>query len=398
MNILLIGHAGFWNRGCEAIVRGTVLAIKSRNPESSRINLVSGSPDLDESIVISDAIDLSIVDPASLRGATKPSLGWFVQTLSRKIFHGNMCLSDYLLRETLKNNDVIISIGGDNFSDDYGSPRGFFDTLNLAKKYGKKVVIWGASIGPFSEDENEWIHLLKTYDLITVRENSSLKYLNDLGVVENVCKVSDPAFLMKSTAPSENILDEDRSYVGIGVSALLAGYISGGESYIEIFAQFCDFLSNQFGFDIVLVPHVIKEGSVSNDDLLACERVISKMSAETKYVLLPKHFDACEMKYCVSQCRYFIGARTHSTIASLSTGVPTISIGYSVKAYGINRDLLGDDRFVLPFEKLTFENLREMFSRLTNEEEKVRSQLIENVDKAKLDALKSGELLAKISN
>lgn len=37
----------------------------------------------------------------------------------------------------------------------------------------------------------------------------------------------------------------------------------------------------------------------------------------------------------------FAGARTHSTIAALSSGVPTLSFAYSIKATGINRDLFG---------------------------------------------------------
>ncbi len=32
---------------------------------------------------------------------------------------------------------------------------------------------------------------------------------------------------------------------------------------------------------------------------------------------------------------------THSTIAALSSGVPTLSFAYSIKAQGINRDIFG---------------------------------------------------------
>ena len=48
-----------------------------------------------------------------------------------------------------------------------------------------------------------------------------------------------------------------------------------------------------------------------------------------------------QQKYIISQCAYFIGASTPSTIAAYSTGVPTLVVGYSVKAKGIAKDLFG---------------------------------------------------------
>ena len=42
-----------------------------------------------------------------------------------------------------------------------------------------------------------------------------------------------------------------------------------------------------------------------------------------------------------------MGARTHATIAALSSGVPTLSLAYSRKAYGINQDLFGSQEFCL---------------------------------------------------
>ena len=53
----------------------------------------------------------------------------------------------------------------------------------------------------------------------------------------------------------------------------------------------------------------------------------------------------------------FIGARTHSTIAAYSSGVPTLVVGYSVKAKGIAKDLFGtEENYVLPVQALKEEN------------------------------------------
>lgn len=60
-----------------------------------------------------------------------------------------------------------------------------------------------------------------------------------------------------------------------------------------------------------------------------------------------------KLKYIISQCRAFIGARTHATIAAYSSRVPTLVVGYSVKARGIARDLFGtEENYVLPVQAL----------------------------------------------
>ena len=67
--------------------------------------------------------------------------------------------------------------------------------------------------------------------------------------------------------------------------------------------------------------------------------------------------NAPQLKWVISNCKMFIGARTHSTIAAYSTCVPTLVIGYSVKARGIAKDLFGTDKnYVVPVQSLKNED------------------------------------------
>ena len=62
---------------------------------------------------------------------------------------------------------------------------------------------------------------------------------------------------------------------------------------------------------------------------------------------------APELKGYISRCEMFIGARTHATIAAYSSCVPTLVVGYSIKARGIAKDLFGtDEGYVLPVQAL----------------------------------------------
>ena len=63
----------------------------------------------------------------------------------------------------------------------------------------------------------------------------------------------------------------------------------------------------------------------------------------TGRVVFFEDHNCMELKGIISKCRFFVGARTHSTIAAYSMGIPTLVVGYSVKARGIARDLLGGE-------------------------------------------------------
>ena len=62
-------------------------------------------------------------------------------------------------------------------------------------------------------------------------------------------------------------------------------------------------------------------------------------------MILDEH-NCMEMKGFIARCRFFVGARTHATIAAYSSCVPTLVVGYSVKAGGLQRDLLGQKRIM----------------------------------------------------
>ena len=56
---------------------------------------------------------------------------------------------------------------------------------------------------------------------------------------------------------------------------------------------------------------------------------------------------APQYKGYIARMRFFIGARTHATIAAYSNCVPTLVLGYSVKSKGIAKDLFGEEKLVI---------------------------------------------------
>ena len=86
-----------------------------------------------------------------------------------------------------------------------------------------------------------------------------------------------------------------------------------------------------------------------------------------------------ELKGYIARCNMFIGARTHSTIAAYSSCIPTLVVGYSVKALGIAKDLFGTtENYVVPTQGLkTGNELLEAFIWLDENKSQVRMHLEE---------------------
>ena len=99
-------------------------------------------------------------------------------------------------------------------------------------------------------------------------------------------------------------------------------------------------LLRHFSIPILLIPHVTSEAGLTNrDDYLFLNRVAELLNEPESVLTLGPIYDAAQSKWVISRVRVFAGARTHSTLAAISTCVPTICVGYSMKARGIAQDV-----------------------------------------------------------
>ena len=87
--------------------------------------------------------------------------------------------------------------------------------------------------------------------------------------------------------------------------------------------------------------------------------------------------DCRRLKGIIAGCSFFVGSRTHATIAAYSSCVPTLVLGYSVKSRGIARDLLGtEEGTVCPVQQLKAkEELTAAFRNLYDRKEEVALRL-----------------------
>ena len=382
MRVLLYDHSGCLNHGCEAIVRTTVNIVEKAFP-GSEFGLCSYSPN--EDIVLSDIPRLTVkgVEAQPLSLLEKCINIFNVKVRGNYSYYYKAAYSD--VADFAKNYDLCLIIGGDTFC--YGNNELCRSLTTRFKAMGKKVVLWGCSIG--EEDlMPEKLETLRSLDGIFARESLTKAVLENAGI-ENVQVFCDPAFTLEKTAV-DPLVNSDRKMLGINLSPLVA---KRSKNLGRAAAELLYYIENKTDYVPLLVPHVIVPGNNDYEFLAA----VKKAAKSEKSILLPGNIGAKEYKGYISQTCMFMGARTHSIIGSYSSGVPAFAFGYSIKARGIAKDLFGEELCVRGVDKITCgADMIACFEELCENKDKMKKILDEKIPSAVASAYAAGEALKNI--
>ncbi len=340
MKKILYMHCGSGNHGCEALVRTTSALLGG----PKNVRLWSFGKAEDEYYKTSECLEYVI--PTEELGRFTPA--YFEALFKRKILRQPHAIFDVFLKKVFRGN-IAVSIGGDNYCYPW-SAQDLVEWNAKIRKHAKATVLWGCSI-----DEEaitpEVKKDLAAYDLITARETITYNFLKEIN--PNTQLVADSAFLLETTynpLPAEFI---EGNTVGVNVSPLIMKYGTEGELILQNYAKMIQHILDNTDMSVALIPHVVWEG---NDDREPLKELYEQFKS-TGRICLIEDADATVIKGYIARCRFFIGARTHATIAAYSSLVPTLVVGYSVKARGIAKDLFGDsENYVLPVQSLVEES------------------------------------------
>lgn len=388
---ILQGNSSILNRGCEAILRSTIGILTK---EFGPCHFINSPPRYFERKELGDlGPNVVHVIPSKRRRWSKD---WFVCQIRRRIFRTTREVFEPFLSGAV----ATLAIGGDNYSLDYGNPWSYFVANRATLRHGKPLVIWGASIGPFDKNpkfEKFAARELSKVTLICARESETVSYLKNLGVSDNVRLVADPAFTLE---PREVNLDKPElgiiknPCIGINLSPLIGRYWEGTQSWLECASKNIKSILEEIDMPILFVPHVLQPG---NNDYEFMKQIMVRLRPYSdKMAILGPEYNCQEIKWIISKLTAFIGARTHSTIAALSSNVPTISIGYSIKARGINKDIYGHLDWLVPLEKLQDDTLSNVTRRLLKSENDVRKHLVDHMPAYKQKAQDASKYIKQI--
>ena len=339
MKYVLYPHGGSGNHGCEAIVRATKIIL------GEEIHLFSTRIKEDMKYGLG-SVCKTIQYPIA---PIKKNISYLKALLRNKILREKDAFDILAFNNVIqasKQADFFLSIGGDNYC--YGVPE-YIMTVNRAlKKCHTPMILWGCSIEPDSMKDS-LLEDLKLYDHIIARESITFNALKDKGFT-NISLIPDPAFILPVGKPILPEGFEEGNTVGINFSPMVTAFAGERagillQNYIEVIK----WILNSTDMKVALIPHVVWE---HNDDRKAFEQISQHFTNEER-ILTVLDQNAEQLKGIISKCKFLITARTHASIAGYSTGVPTLVLGYSVKARGIARDIFGiEEGYVIPVQNV----------------------------------------------
>ena len=309
--------------------------------------------------------------------------------------------------------DIVLNTGGDVLTEDYGFSFSYFVNLLFAILLDKPVIICAESIGPFKKGWKLYIvrYVLNWAKLITLREERSLKHLQDIGVDKPPIYVTaDVAFILEpaSNQRIKEILakEEIKEYtplIGISVSKIVSNYgfpelknrKDKYEEYVKLMSRVVDYLVDALNATIVLVPHVIGPGD-DNDDRIVADNICKLIKNKDKMISIENEYTPEELKGIIGQCDLFIGARMHATIASTSMLVPTVAIAYSDKTHGIIGKMLGYEAYVLDVMGLSYDRLISKIDDAWENRDAIKKDLETKIPEIKEKAMLNGKLIKEL--
>ncbi|MGZ9713164.1 polysaccharide pyruvyl transferase family protein [Glaciimonas sp. GNP009] len=257
-------------------------------------------------------------------------------------------------------------------------------TLSMAKAAGKPVVIYAQSLGPFEGVHRKWAEeILKKMDVISVREEFSLKRLKEYGVaMDRVVLVPDAAFGLaddgRGTSEFASVAESLNQYPQpwVGVSVREHNFPSKAhpevwmEKYLVEVAQATDRMIELTNGTAFFVPQCILSGG---RDVEVSREVVKRMRNINRVCVLDEDLSPLALQVLYSRFEMLIGTRMHANILTMCTGTPIVAIAYERKTNGI-MSMLGQDENVVNIEDIEG-NLIPMVERVFASRKEIKAHL-----------------------
>lgn len=368
--IVVYGNGSAGNHGCEALTRSifSLLSTIANDIKFATLNIKENI-----SYGLGDVVSFVPLQSQIKRNQFR----YYKYLVLQKLFPSDYRYYKLLYRDFLKSvnkGNLYISAGGDNYS--YNNNI-WLKCLNSEIKYkGGKTILLGCSILERISDA-DMIKDLSTYSAIITRESISYNALKKAGVEADIYCIPDPAFALQ---PQECKLPEGfvpGNTIGLNISPMIIEREHSEGIVMKNCYCLIDYLLENTSYNVALIPHVVWSHT---DDRRPLTDIYNKYKNTHRIILISDH-NAEELKYIISQCHSLIAARTHASIAAYSTMVPTLVIGYSVKARGIALDIFGDiEHYVIPVQGLkNKDDLTKAFNWLLENESKIHEHYQENI-------------------
>jgi len=308
-----------------------------------------------------------------------------------------------LIRE-IKSSDIIVDLYGICFSDNLKVQkyRYFwmviqvlysFRILAIAKIFRRKTVKNTCSFGPMKSKMNQMSAAFACkylFDVVSAREIKSRDaLLYDAKVKKEILLSPDIANTM--TFSKDRICD--KKIIGISTSHQIIRQWKGKEGYVDSIVNLCRHISQTYDISIVLIPNEVQHKPDFNDITVSLEIQYKLINEDIHVEIIDSaHMSSTELKNIIASCEIFIASRYHSCVAALSSGVPTLVVGWHYK-YEELLHWYGQDKWEIPTDDCTSEKLISTFDSFWESRDKSRKIIAEKYPEVREAVLETGKIM-----
>jgi len=240
----------------------------------------------------------------------------------------------------------------------------------VAKSFGKPVVMFPNSVGPF----RTWIGRslsrlsLGNCDHVLITDLTSYEIVNKLGIRAFKSLTFDTALLFNP--PHKDVLDDfPRPLMGVS-PGIYSHSLSREEvrNYIMAHVKALDAAIEKYGFFVVFLPHYVS--GFEYDDLEVCKLILHKMKNKNR-VKIVSASTVEEFKLFLNQMDMVISSKMHPAVLAASGFVPMLCIAYDHKQTSFFERLNMID-CTLDIRSVSFESLLSKIDHVWNQNNRLK--------------------------
>jgi polysaccharide pyruvyl transferase CsaB len=234
------------------------------------------------------------------------------------------------LRREVRTLDLLLLGGGGIIYD--REVESYLHLARIAERAGVPTATYAVGAGPLERgaDRRNVAEALNAMDLVTVREASAQRLLEEVGVEREITVTADPALLLDPdvlprAALEEEGLDTRRSLVAVSVrdrGGAAAETVAA--DWHDLLATAADFIVERFDSDVVFVP-------MERDDIRESHLVIGRMAASDRAAVLRRTYAPSQLRGLMPHFEMAVGMRLHFLIFAACAGVPVAPLPYASK-------------------------------------------------------------------
>lgn len=278
----------------------------------------------------------------------------------------------------LDNIDLVVVLGGDDFTEDYGWKEPILRAIefNQVAREGLPVVLLGQTMGPYHSFRVPFMkNLLKGVSRIYPRDQRTYNYLNQIGM-KNISLTDDLALLPLTRQQEE---EGTKGYITYCPSELIYRYTIDGsrKNWIDFNLFMIDRILEWFpDKKLILLAHVLKPEDA--DDRVIVNELYNLTTDKYSGRIVAKNEEMLpwEARQLIARSALVVSARMHPVISAIQCLVPSISLSYSTKFWGIVGDRYELGRQIIDVRTLNYDEMKETFANMLEciEEEWVKME------------------------